>query len=298
MSAKILRPVRDRARKGWPLAGQCWPPVIAVGVGHYGVAVVDELSERFGNLLAGSYDCVDRIVLNAYFSLGHNPGGFRVWWRRLHGDSDELLDNARLMRMAGRFSAGCARWPRLAGSRSSTASMASANTSGGIDLNKPRVRATLAAVLALTAAPGGFTVQDLTTKIHTMPDRPPTPPAKPHTTSASCAAKNSSSNPAGPGATTCPHNQPGSPPPCSPCASRSSDPSSPASEAPGWDANPPPGPQSTATTKRSASTCRPCSMTSASPREPPQHRQLFVDRGPVSAYFKPLRQLRDIDAAT
>jgi hypothetical protein len=29
---------------------------------------------------------------------------------------------------------------------------------GGIDLNKPRIRATLAAVLALAPAPGGFTV--------------------------------------------------------------------------------------------------------------------------------------------
>jgi hypothetical protein len=66
--------------------------------------VVDEFSERYGDLLAGSYDCVDRVVLNAYFSLGHNPGGFRVWWRRLHGDSDEQLDNTHLMRMAGRFS--------------------------------------------------------------------------------------------------------------------------------------------------------------------------------------------------
>ncbi|MGH3752322.1 MAG: hypothetical protein ACRDRP_06420 [Pseudonocardiaceae bacterium] len=66
--------------------------------------MVDELTGRYGDLLAGSYDCVDRIVLNAYFSLGHNPGGFRVWWRRLHGDSDEQLDNTHLMRMAGRFS--------------------------------------------------------------------------------------------------------------------------------------------------------------------------------------------------
>jgi hypothetical protein len=37
--------------------------------------VADDFSERYGDLLAGSYDCVDRIVLNAYFSLGHNPGG-------------------------------------------------------------------------------------------------------------------------------------------------------------------------------------------------------------------------------
>lgn len=63
----------------------------------------DDFSQRYGDLLTGSYDCVDRIVLNAYFSLGHNPGGFRVWWRQLHSGSDEQLDNAHLMRMAGRF---------------------------------------------------------------------------------------------------------------------------------------------------------------------------------------------------
>ena len=62
----------------------------------------DGFSARYGDLLYGSYDCVDRIVLNAYHTLGYNPGGFRTWWRRLHGD-DEQLDNAHLMRMAGRF---------------------------------------------------------------------------------------------------------------------------------------------------------------------------------------------------
>jgi hypothetical protein len=36
----------------------------------------DGFSRRYGDLLAGSYDCVDRIVLNAYYPLGHNPGGF------------------------------------------------------------------------------------------------------------------------------------------------------------------------------------------------------------------------------
>jgi hypothetical protein len=80
------------------------------GVDHYGVAVLDELTERYGDLLTGSYDCVDRVVLNAYFSLGHNPGGFRVWWRRLHGDSDEELDNTHLMRMAGRFARRVRAW--------------------------------------------------------------------------------------------------------------------------------------------------------------------------------------------
>ena len=42
-------------------------------------------------------------MLNAYFSLGHNPGGFRVWWRRWHDGSDQTLDNTHLMRLAGRF---------------------------------------------------------------------------------------------------------------------------------------------------------------------------------------------------
>jgi hypothetical protein len=64
--------------------------------------MADGFSERYGDLLYGSYDCVDRIVLNAYHTLGYQPGGFRTWWRQLHGD-DDLLDNAHLMRMAGRF---------------------------------------------------------------------------------------------------------------------------------------------------------------------------------------------------
>ncbi len=63
----------------------------------------DPLSDRYRQLLEGSYDCVDRIVLNAYFRMGHSGGGFRVWWQKLEG-SEEHLDNAHLMRMAGRFS--------------------------------------------------------------------------------------------------------------------------------------------------------------------------------------------------
>src|SRR3974390_428074 len=35
--------------------------------------------------------------------MGHDPGGFRVWWGALTG-SDETLENAYLMRLAGRFS--------------------------------------------------------------------------------------------------------------------------------------------------------------------------------------------------
>jgi len=33
-----------------------------------------------------------------------------VWWRRLHDDSDEQLDNTHLMRMAGRFSRRVRAW--------------------------------------------------------------------------------------------------------------------------------------------------------------------------------------------
>ncbi len=60
----------------------------------------DGFSDRCGELLTGGYDCVDRVVLNAYYPLGHSPGGFRYWWRLLHGD-DAQLDDTHLMRMAG-----------------------------------------------------------------------------------------------------------------------------------------------------------------------------------------------------
>jgi hypothetical protein len=72
--------------------------------------VADDFAERYGSLLTGFYDCVDRVVLNAYYPLGHNPGGFRCWWRRLHGGSDDQLDDTHLMRMAGRFARRVKAW--------------------------------------------------------------------------------------------------------------------------------------------------------------------------------------------
>ena len=39
---------------------------------------------------------------------------------------------------------------------------------GGVDLNKPRIRTTLAAVIALAANPNGFTVAELTAKVHAI----------------------------------------------------------------------------------------------------------------------------------
>ena len=67
------------------------------------MAATDPLSLAFADLLIGQYDCVDRIILNAYFPFACSPGGFRLWWRNLEG-SDDTLDNAHLIRMAGRFS--------------------------------------------------------------------------------------------------------------------------------------------------------------------------------------------------
>ena len=63
----------------------------------------DKLSAHHKEILDGSYDCVDRLVLNGYYPIGCSPGGFRTWFRNLKG-SDNDLNNNTLMRMAGRFS--------------------------------------------------------------------------------------------------------------------------------------------------------------------------------------------------
>ena len=53
--------------------------------------------------MEGVYDCVDRLVVNAYFPMGQTGGGMRSWWRRLRGD-DTALDDAHLRDLAGAFS--------------------------------------------------------------------------------------------------------------------------------------------------------------------------------------------------
>ena len=75
----------------------------------------DALTTYYAALLDGSYDCVDRIVLNANFGLCYSPGGFRSWWRVLHNGSDAELDNTHLMRMAGRFSRRVRGWAQAHG---------------------------------------------------------------------------------------------------------------------------------------------------------------------------------------
>ncbi len=62
----------------------------------------DNFSEYYAGLLEGQYDCVDRIVVNGYFRLGHSAGGFRNWWRQLWGN-DATLDDKHIQGMAGDF---------------------------------------------------------------------------------------------------------------------------------------------------------------------------------------------------
>jgi hypothetical protein len=73
--------------------------------------MADQLSTLYGDLLEGSYDCVDRVVLNAYFGMGQTGGGLRVWWRALYGSDDNLDDN-HLMRLAVRFSRRLRAWAK------------------------------------------------------------------------------------------------------------------------------------------------------------------------------------------
>ena len=78
-------------------------PIANIARGEEWMKMPDEFSQSYQPYLTGTYDCVDRIVLNAYFIFAQSAGGFRTWWRQLRG-SDEDLDNTHLMRFAGRFS--------------------------------------------------------------------------------------------------------------------------------------------------------------------------------------------------
>src|SRR5260221_4709853 len=135
--------------------------------------MTDGLSTLYRDLLGGSYDCVDRIVLNAYFRMGHDPGGFRVWWRALTG-SDETLENAYLMRLAGRFSRrirGYAKAHNIAvidcpaGQRK--------HDLAEIDLNKTRMRGVLEALIALSASPNGFTASQVAARVCALTKQSP-----------------------------------------------------------------------------------------------------------------------------
>jgi hypothetical protein len=49
------------------------------------VKPADDLSTYLSEFLEGSYDCMDRITVNAYYSLGQTGGGIRSWWRNWKG---------------------------------------------------------------------------------------------------------------------------------------------------------------------------------------------------------------------
>ena len=63
----------------------------------------DCLTQHYSNILDGSYDCIDRIVLNAYCPILLIPGGVRNWYRIIQGDDQDMSDST-MMRYAGRFS--------------------------------------------------------------------------------------------------------------------------------------------------------------------------------------------------
>ncbi len=155
---------------------------------------------------------------------------------------------------------------------------------GGIDVNKPRIRAALAAVLALAASPDGFTVADMTARVHAMTGQTH---ATYNTRQAAydlrklrgkqLVAKPARSRryylpgPAGPYR------------PCSPSGTTSSPRSWPASRSAGTTTSPPGSPPSTRTTSTSEPTWPPCSATWASspaqPRHNPLQNQTFGDHG-------------------
>jgi hypothetical protein len=136
-------------------------------------------------------------------------------------------------------------------------SRAGATRAGGIDLNKPRIRAALAAALALAAAPHGFTTGEHAAKVRAMTGRDGYTSRQAAYDLRKFRGKGLAAKPGRTRATTSQPGRPARSPPCLPCATRSSPQSSAASAAPAKAADPPPGPASTGTTKPSASACRP-----------------------------------------
>jgi len=108
--ARIYAPSQTSlGRRGSPLANSGRRPprlhsvILPRQAGGLGMTVPDTFSAYYADLLQGTYDCLDRIVLNAFYPLGQTAGGMRTWWRHLHGDDSKLNDD-RLRDMAGTFS--------------------------------------------------------------------------------------------------------------------------------------------------------------------------------------------------
>lgn len=63
----------------------------------------DNLTTHYAPLLEGSYDCIDRIVLNAYCPMLMTGGGLRYWYRLMEGDDHDMSDES-MKRYPGRLS--------------------------------------------------------------------------------------------------------------------------------------------------------------------------------------------------
>src|SRR6266540_7444430 len=94
-STGSTRPSSAAARPAWP-AGRRTPHGSSVGSAWQRILRRCRGCARHRWPLRGSSGCG--------WVTGRLPGGFRVWWRRLHNNSEEDLDDTHLMRMAGRFS--------------------------------------------------------------------------------------------------------------------------------------------------------------------------------------------------
>ena len=118
---------------------------------------------RFGLLQLKAYTKGEHVL--RFEATVHNTKELRC--RRSLENFPEII--TRLTGMAERFATtlDCADISFLAGTTLDELPLPSrigATRTGGIDLNKPRIRAALAAALALAAAPHGFTVAEFTAK--------------------------------------------------------------------------------------------------------------------------------------
>jgi hypothetical protein len=152
----------------------------------------DDFSSYIGELLRGSYDCVDRIVLRAYYPMGQTSGGFLLWGERvlrieiIVNNVQELRCGKRLEKlpamlerleqMVVRFLAvvQCAHLSFVDGrqlDRLSLPTIRGNHRLAGVDLQKPRLRAVAEAVIALAPQPDGFTAEELATRVRTQQGR-------------------------------------------------------------------------------------------------------------------------------
>ena len=56
------------------------------GVEITSMKATDDFSRYDDEHVEGLYECLDRIVINAYFPTGQTGGGMRYGWRKLKGN--------------------------------------------------------------------------------------------------------------------------------------------------------------------------------------------------------------------